>query len=66
LVLGAAWQAGKRGICLPCAEEKPKFAIPLNKLEKYRSYMKVHALICKFVGVWPSKRDLTKWIQQKW
>lgn len=28
--------------------------------------MRDHALICKFVRVWPSKRDLTKWIQQKW
>lgn len=28
--------------------------------------MKYHALICKFLGVWQSKRDLTKWIQQKW
>lgn len=40
--------------------------IPANKLENYRSYMRDHALLCKFVGVWPSERDLTKWILQKW
>lgn len=40
--------------------------IPLNKLEGYRSYMKDHSLIYKFVGVWPSEKKLTKWIQQKW
>jgi len=28
--------------------------------------MRDHALICKFVRVWPSERDLTKWIQHKW
>lgn len=28
--------------------------------------MKYHPLICKFVGIWPSKKDLTKWIQQRW
>ena len=28
--------------------------------------MKDHALIYKFVGVWSSERDLTRWIQQKW
>ena len=28
--------------------------------------MKDHALICKFIGVSPSKKELTRWIQQKW
>jgi len=28
--------------------------------------MRDHALICKFVGYWPSERDLAKWIQQRW
>jgi len=46
--------------------EKPRFVIPMNKLERYRSYMKYHALICKFIGVWPTEKDLTKSIQQKW
>ena len=65
-VLGATWQASRRGKCLPCAEEKPWFVIPPNKLERYRSYMKDHALICKFIGVWPSEKYITIWIQQKW
>lgn len=65
-MLGATWQAGCRGRCLPCVEKRPKFVIPANKLERYRSYMRDHALIFKFVGVWLSERDLTKSIQQKW
>jgi len=28
--------------------------------------MKDHALIYKLIGIWPSKRDLIKWIQLKW
>jgi len=28
--------------------------------------MKDHALICKFIDVWPFEKDLTRWIQQKW
>lgn len=28
--------------------------------------MRDHAFICKFVGFWPSKRDLARWIQQRW
>jgi len=50
-ILGATWQASRRGKCLPCVEEKPRFVILPNKLERYRSYMKDHAMICKFVGV---------------
>jgi len=46
--------------------EKARFIIPMNKLERYRSYMKYIVLICKLIGVWPIEKDLTKWIQQKW
>lgn len=28
--------------------------------------MKDHALICKFLGSWPSKKEPEKWIQQRW
>jgi len=28
--------------------------------------MKDYALICKFVGFLPSKKDLSRWIQQRW
>lgn len=65
-VLGAAWKSDRRGKFLPCIIEKPRYVIPANKLEKYQSYMRDRALIYKFVRVWPSERDLTKWIQQKW
>lgn len=65
-VLGAAWQAKMKGNCLPRAVKKPRFVIPENKLEEYRGYMKNHALICKFIGIWPSEKDLMKWIQEKW
>lgn len=65
-VLGAAWQAQMKGKCLPRAVKKPRFVIPENKLEEYRGYMKNHALICKFIGIWPSEKELLKWIQTKW
>ena len=28
--------------------------------------MKNHALICKFIGIFPSEKDFLKWIQIKW
>lgn len=59
-ILGARWQAGNRSKCLPCAMEKPRFIISMNKLERYRSYMKDHALIYKFIGVWLTEKGLTK------
>lgn len=65
-VLGSRWQARMGGRCLPRAQKKPRYVIPNNKLEDYRYYMKDHALICKFIGFWPSERDLSKWIQLRW
>lgn len=66
LVLRAWWQVGSRGRCLPCVTKKPRFIIPMKKLEQYRSYMKYHALICKSIEVWTTEKDLIKWIEQKW
>lgn len=63
---GEEWQARMGFKCLTRASKKPRFVIPNNKLEEYRTYMKDHALICKFIGTWPSEKDLMKWIQQKW
>jgi len=57
---------GRKGKCLPCVKEKSRFIISPNKMERYRSYMKDHALIYKLIGVWPFKKELTRWIQQKW
>lgn len=28
--------------------------------------MKDHALICKFIGAWPTEKELIKWIQLRW
>lgn len=66
LVLGEEWQAKMKGQCLPRAVKKPRFVIPASKLDEYRGYMKNHALICKFIGIWPSEKELLKWIQIKW
>lgn len=48
---------------MPCATKKPRFIIPMNKLERYRSFMKDHAMIYRFIGVWLTEKDLIKWIQ---
>ena len=32
----------------------------------YKEYMQEHVIICKFMGIWPSKRALKGWIHAKW
>lgn len=65
-VMGKLWQMKTRGKCLPRENKKPRYVIPNNMLEEYNSYMKDHALICKFVGYWPNERELYRWIYQRW
>eukprot|EP00253_Pinus_taeda_P008691 PITA_08691 len=65
-VMGNLWQKKMKGKCLPCAQKRPRYVIPNNKLEEYNSYMKDHALICKFIGYWPPEKELYRWIDQKW
>eukprot|EP00253_Pinus_taeda_P002372 PITA_02372 len=65
-VTGNLWQKRMRGKCLPRAQKQPRYAIPNKKLEEYNCYMKDHALICKFIGYWPSEKELYRWIDQRW
>jgi len=65
-VMGNLWQKRMRGKCLPRAQKQPRYVIPSNKLEDYNCYMRDHALICRFVGYWPSERELYRWIVQRW
>lgn len=65
-VMGNQWQTRLGGRCLPRALKKLRFVIPNNKLQEYKCYMRDHTFICKFVGFWPSEKDLAKWIQQRW
>jgi len=65
-VMGKLWQMKTGGKCLPRANKKLRYVIPNNMLEEYNSYMKDHALICKFVGYWPNERELYRWIYQRW
>ena len=62
-ILGARWQARRRGKCLPCVSQKLRFVIPMNKLEIYRSLMKGHVMICEFIRGWPMDKGIIKCIQ---
>lgn len=36
------------------------------KIQAYRDHMTEHAVICKFMGLWPMERALCQWIKQQW
>jgi hypothetical protein len=57
------WLPGK---CIPQAPHAPKYIVNSPRIEEQKQYMRDHALIGKFLGLWPSERDLIKWIQYWW
>jgi hypothetical protein len=57
------WMPGK---CIPQAPQAPKYIIRSPRIEEQKQYMRDYALVGKFLGLWPSERDLIKWIQHWW
>jgi hypothetical protein len=57
------WEPGK---CIPQLEKAPRYLIKSNRVGEHTEFMKEHALIGKFLGLWPSERDLHKWIKHWW
>jgi len=52
--------------CKPIAEERPKIELPSQKINERIQYMTDHALIGKFIGMWPTEKALHGWISTKW
>jgi hypothetical protein len=59
----APWVPGK---CIPQAPQAPKYVVCSPRIEEQKQYMRDNALVGKFLGLWPSERDLVKWIQYWW
>jgi hypothetical protein len=57
------WVPGK---CIPQAPQAPKYVVCSPRIEEQKQYMRDNALVGKFLGLWPSERDLVKWIQHWW
>jgi hypothetical protein len=57
------WLPGK---CIPQAPHAPKYIVSSPRIEEQKQYMRDYALVGKFLGLWPSERDLVKWIQHWW
>ena len=44
----------------------PRYVVNPVKTTQYIQFMTDHALIGKFMGIWPSKKDLLWWINKNW
>lgn len=56
----------KPGQCIPKTETCPEIAIPAEIIEKKSQYYIDHALIGKFLDLWPSEKALIAWIYAVW
>jgi hypothetical protein len=57
------WEPGK---CIPQTDKPPQYVINSTRVGEHTQFMKEHALIGKFLGLWPSERDLMHWIKTWW
>ena len=55
-----------RNPCKPKTTMIPKVILDDPQMELYRDQMKMHALMCKFMDLWPIERRLHKWIKYQW
>jgi hypothetical protein len=57
------WLPGK---CIPQMEKPPLYHIKSTRVAEHTQFMMDHALIGKFLGLWPTEKDLTRWIKDWW
>jgi hypothetical protein len=57
------WEPGK---CIPQMDKTSRYLISSTRVGEHTQFMREHALIGKFLGLWPSERDLNKWIKHWW
>lgn len=52
--------------CKPVASERPRVELPGHKINAQIQFMRDHALIGKFIGLWSTEKALRTWIAAKW
>jgi hypothetical protein len=52
--------------CIPQAPVVPRYVIKTTRIGEHMQFMRDHALIGKFLGLWPSEKDLACWIKALW
>ena len=56
----------RAGKCFPKSKMIPKIQIKSDRIKEDITNMKEHALIGKFVGIWPMEKTLVWWINTTW
>jgi hypothetical protein len=57
------WEPGK---LIPQSGKPPRYTISSTRVSEHTQFMKEHTLIGNFLGLWPSERDLMRWIIDWW
>jgi len=52
--------------CKPIAEITPRVVLNDPVLQEHRDHMQTYAIICKFMGLWPTEKALQTWIRYHW
>jgi hypothetical protein len=55
-----------RNSCKPKTTLIPKVIMEDPQMQLFQDQMKTHALICKFMGLWPTEKTLRNWIKYYW
>jgi hypothetical protein len=63
---GSQVMSWKSGQCIPKTKDLPRYKIQSNNINNRIQYMKDHAIISKFISIWPNENDLIRWIKQWW
>lgn len=56
----------QKGPCKPKAEITPQVILNDPALQEHMEHMGTYAIICKFMGLWPTKKALQTWIKYHW
>jgi len=54
------------GPCKPKAAVTQIVILNVLGLQAHMDHMQTYAIICKFMGVWPTEKDLQTWIKYHW
>ena len=52
--------------CRPKAKITPRVILNDPALQAYREHMANYAIVCKFMGLWPTEKALQMWIKYHW
>jgi len=55
-----------QGACKQKKNETLRVFFSDPEIQAYRDHMMEHAILCKFMGLWPTERVLCQWIKQHW